>query len=148
MNMEMNLYNFQGYLNKPEALTFPEMEEIHRLIFAAADLKNEDFIELWKDVIEQAIHYTNIRSEGMILTQQEQEQRDQSRTNQHNMLLSTFLVLERFFLQQGWDCKEWTEKLFLQKPIKNRRMMDLNSHRKRIGDFGNYLTFVYALHNR
>lgn len=146
--VEMNLYSFQRYLNKPEALTFPEMEEIHRQIMANSDFNNEDFRELWEDVLRQSMKYTLVRSEGMILTQQEQELRDASRTEVHNQVLSSFLILERFFVQQGWKSEDWTKLLFLQSFIENRTLFDLNSHRKRVGDFANYLTFVYALHNR
>ncbi len=110
-------------------------------------MKEEDFKELWDDVIDDAIRYTSIRSEGAILTPEEQELRDASRTKVHNQVLSSFLILERFFLRKKWECVSWTKLLFLQEPIENRNLFDINSHRKRIGDFANYLTFVYALHN-
>lgn len=47
-----------------------------------------------------------------------------------------------------WDSKTWTEKLFLQSDNPTINKDDLQSVRKRIGDFANCLAFVYTLNGR
>lgn len=69
------------------------------------------------------------------------------RTNKHDDVIITFLMLERFMIQKKWSI-EWTKQLFLQDIISNRTKKDVVESRKRIGDFANYLAFIYALNGR
>lgn len=66
----------------------------------------------------------------------------------HNTILNNFIVLERIFKLNSWNSSAWTKELFLQDDIKDRARKDISKHRQRIGDFANYLAFVYAVNGR
>ena len=82
------------------------------------------------------------------MSKEEKQNIDASRTSLHNNLIGCFLSLERLFEQSGWQSEGWTEQLFLQQKIEKRTKEDVQPHRQRIGDFTNYLAFVYALNSR
>ena len=63
-------------------------------------------------------------------------------------LVICFLSLERLVEQSGWQSERWTEQLFLQQKNEKITKEDVQSHRQRIGDFSNYLAFVYTLNSR
>lgn len=55
--------NFKNYLIKKDTLTFEEMENLHVSILESANSIDEEFLEIWQDLIESAIDYTKIRAE-------------------------------------------------------------------------------------
>lgn len=63
-------------------------------------------------------------------------------------MFNNFIVLLPIFKMNDWDSKTWTEKLFLQSDNPTINKDDLQSVRKRIGDFANCLAFVYTLNGR
>ncbi len=139
---------FKHYLTLNESMDFEMMTSIHQEILTQADIQDEDFQWLWQDCVHYAIEYSRIRSQWHFLSMEEKQSQDASRTSLHNNLIGCFLSLERLFEQSGWQSKRWTEQLFLQQKIEKRTKEDVQSHRKRIGDFANYLAFVYALNGR
>lgn len=139
---------YDSYQLESTTLSFEEMKEIHDNILSHSVLTNPEFIEIWHEIIQNSIQYTSTRASWSSLTVQQKLDRDTSRTSQHNMVLSGFIVLERLFRINSWDSSSWTRMLFLQDEIVNRSREDINDQRQRIGDFANYLTFVYALNNR
>ena len=139
---------FKHYLTSNESMDFEMMTSIHQEILTQADMQDEDFQWLWQDCVHYAIEYSRIRSQWHFLSMEEKQSQDASRTSLHNNLIGCFLSLERLFEQSGWQSERWTEQLFLQQKIEKRTKEDVQSHRKRIGDFANYLAFVYALNGR
>lgn len=139
---------FKHYLTLNESMDFEMMTSIHQEILTQADMQDEDFQWLWQDCVHYAIEYSRIRSQWHFLSMEEKQSQDASRTSLHNNLIGCFLSLERLFEQSGWQFERWTEQLFLQQKIEKRTKEDVQSHRKRIGDFANYLAFVYALNGR
>lgn len=139
---------FKHYLTLNESMDFEMMTSIHQEILTQADIQDEDFQWLWQDCVHYAIEYSRIRSQWHFLSMEEKQSQDASRTSLHNNLIGCFLSLERLFEQLGWQSKGWTEQLFLQQKIEKRTKEDVQSHRQRIGDFANYLAFVYALNSR
>lgn len=139
---------FKHYLTLNESMDFEMMTSIHQEILTQADMQDEDFQWLWQDCVHYAIEYSRIRSQWHFLSTEEKQSQDGSRTSLHNNLIGCFLSLERLFEQLGWQSERWTEQLFLQQKIEKRTKEDVQSHRKRIGDFANYLAFVYALNGR
>lgn len=139
---------FKHYLTLNESMDFEMMTSIHQEILTQADMQDEDFQWLWQDCVHYAIEYSRIRSQWHFLSMEEKQSQDASRTSLHNNLIGCFLSLERLFEQSGWQSERWTERLFLQQKIEKRTKEDVQSHRKRIGDFANYLAFVYALNGR
>ena len=61
--MLQNMPIFDNYLTKKEALTFDQMSKIHEEIIDNADKENEDFQEIWKDIIKSSFQYTSIHAE-------------------------------------------------------------------------------------
>ncbi|WP_248625954.1 hypothetical protein [Enterococcus cecorum] len=139
---------FKHYLTLNESMDFEMMTSIHQEILTQADIQDEDFQWLWQDCVHYAIEYSRIRSQWHFLSMEEKQSQDASRTSLHNNLIGCFLSLERLFEQSGWQSERWTEQLFLQQKIEKRTKEDVQSHRQRIGDFSNYLAFVYALNSR
>lgn len=139
--------NFKNYLIKKDTLTFEEMENLHVSILESANSIDEEFLEIWQDLIEYAIDYTKIRAEWNFYSKDKKMEVDSMRTNKHDNVIITFLMLERFMIQKKWSI-EWTKQLFLQDIISNRTKKDVVESRKRIGDFANYLAFIYALNGR
>lgn len=142
------IVDYDNYLKMKEHITFEEMSRIHADILKNADTTTEDFSEIWKDVIHSATKYTSTRAEWKYLTKEQKMNRDSARTIEHNTLINNFIVLERVFKLNAWRSAPWTEQLFLQEDKQNRTRQDVCEHRKRIGDFGNYLTCIYAVNGR
>lgn len=139
---------FKHYLTLNESMDFEMITSIHQEILTQADMQDEDFQWLWQDCVHYAIEYSRIRSQWHFLSMEEKQSQDASRTSLHNNLIGCFLSLERLFEQSGWQSERWTEQLFLQQKIEKRTKEDVQSHRKRIGYFANFLAFVYALNGR
>jgi hypothetical protein len=139
---------YENYLQQSEALSFNEMATIHQAILANADTRNEDFNEIWTELLQHASRYTVIRAEWLQLSVEQKAEKDPQRTNIHNTIIDHFILLEHIFELNNWDSRAWTENLFLQEEKLQRTRSDVNIHRKRIGDFANYLVFVSAVNGR
>lgn len=146
--MRIKDQSFENYLNSSEHLTFKDMTLIHKLILDNANIKNEDFREVWEEIIQSSIDYSNIRSKWNLFTREQKMDKDPLRTSLHDDVILNFILLERTFRMNQWNSKSWTEILFLESDVPTRHKDDLNKHRKRIGDFSNYLAFVCALTER
>lgn len=142
------MIDYNNYLTMREHMTFEQMSKIHEEILKNADFTTKDVSEVWKDLIESAIKYTTTRAEWSYLTKEQKMSKDSSRTMEHNTLINNFIVLERVFKMNSWKSNTWTEQLFLQEGMQNRTRKDVSDHRQRIGDFANYLTFIYAINGR
>lgn len=148
-----NKYNYDDYQTTNEHLTFAEMQRIQQAIIENAQADDDVFIEIWHDLVSAAVDYTQARDQWYLtdpeaMTVQDRERQDLARTEKHNAVLDNFIILERLFISNGWPSADWTEKLFLQQAVPNRNRDDINAHRKRVGDFANYLAFIYALSSR
>lgn len=136
---------YESYLKTVESLSLEEMNQIYGSIFENANLQDNDFKEYWADVVNAAIEYTDVRAKWSISKPSENDHR----STKHNSLITAILVLERIFKSKEWPSDEWTTKLFLGKPLGERRVLeDVDQHRRRIGDFGNYIVFMQALETR
>ncbi|MCB5953255.1 hypothetical protein LI951_14360 [Enterococcus sp. BWT-B8] len=139
---------FENYLKMKESLDFVQMIKIHEDILNNADSNNYDFLEVWNDIIQSSIKYTATRAEWIYLNNEQKIDKASSRTMEHNTVLNNFIVLERIFKLNAWNSEDWTKELFLEDNVLNRTRRDISEHRQRIGDFANYLTFIYAIHGR
>lgn len=136
---------YKEYLNKVESLTFQEMDEIYEDILKKGDLSNEDFQFFWKELVDNAISYTVVRASWSI----HQPKLNDRRSEKHNAVINSLIALERVFNLNNWDSSFWTEKLFLSTGTKKQRILeDVTMHRKRIGDFANYIVLMQALETR
>ncbi|HIY58772.1 MAG TPA: hypothetical protein H9829_11390 [Candidatus Tetragenococcus pullicola] len=139
---------YQEYLKQNESMTFEEMTKLHMSIIKNVATDDTDFVELWQNLLQDASDYVVIRARWGLLTTEEKLATDLRRTQKHNAIISDFLILERLFKQKGWQSDEWTRILFLENEKIERKLEDVNEHRKRIGDFANYLAFISAINNR
>ena len=140
--------NLDWYLQQSESLTLAEMDALQLQIFTQADSTDPEFQEVWQDLLSSAIKYASIRAGWQLLSRSERSAQDQARTATHNDVITNFLILERLFKLKGWRSQAWTEQLFLQADQPQRHLADVTDHRKRIGDFANYLAFISALSQR
>ncbi|WP_241161880.1 MULTISPECIES: hypothetical protein [unclassified Enterococcus] len=54
---------YENYLQQPDTLSFTEMTTIHQEILKNADVNNNDFIEIWEELMRAAIRHTVLRAE-------------------------------------------------------------------------------------
>lgn len=147
--MDIKESTFENYLQCDfEPLTFEEMKTIHQEIITNADVKEEDFKDCWEEMIRNAIQYSEDRANWNFMSIEEKLDRDASRSAKHNLLIGDFIILERIFKINGWNSQTWTKLLFLKEEKENRTSADVTEYRKRIGDFANYLVFVYMISAR
>lgn len=143
-----NIPSYKNYLAMKERLTFEQMHQIHENILKNVDSNNQDFLDVWQNIIQSSINYTTTRAEWSYLSNEQKLNKDSYRTTEHNTVLTNFILLERIFILHSWNKHTWTKELFLQNDVSNRTRHDINEHRKRIGDFANYLAFIYAVNAR
>lgn len=139
--------SYQNYLQKKEHITFEEMQRIFNDILESVDEKDLEFMEIWEDVIHNSIKYTQIRAEWNFYDKDKKMEVDSMRTHNHNIVIDSFIILERYMISKNWNV-EWTKLLFMEDTAMGRVREDISNHRKRIGDFANFLTFIYALQGR
>ncbi len=145
--MDKDILNYQNYLQKKDHMTLEEMEKLHNNILKISDKTDLDFLEIWENLIQNSIKYTQIRADWNFYSKEKKLDADSNRTNIHNLVIDSFIILERYMSKENWNI-EWTKLLFGENNAKDRVREDVSEHRKRIGDFANYLAFIYALHGR
>lgn len=129
---------FEDYLSTDLALTMEEMNNLH--IQMKEEISGEEIgLELFEDLLEQAIKYSQYRSKWFLWSREERMEQDAYRTGCHNALISKFDILARYLRNQGKSAV-WRETL---------GDVEANPYvRKRIGDFACYLVFVEAVNAR
>lgn len=129
---------YEEYLSTDLALTMEEMNNLHSQM--KAEINGEEIgLELYEDLLEQAIKYSGYRSKWFLWSREERMEQDAYRTGCHNALISKFDILARYLRKQGKSVA-WREVL---------GDVETNSYvRKRIGDFACYLVFVEAVNAR
>ncbi|WP_025729926.1 hypothetical protein [Atopobacter phocae] len=145
MNKQLTYKQYESQL---ETMTFDEMHVIYDQLLEKMDWSNEELVERWSDVMQHAIAYTNVRAGWHALSFEEKVTKDPARTAAHNDFMFYLILFERTLKQYHIPTEQWTKSLFLQDEKEQRTIEDLHSHRQRIGDFANYLTFIYALNAR
>lgn len=129
---------YQEYQNMPKSLSFEEMNRLHQAIAEAVGT-DEDALELYEELLQQAAAYANIRAKWELMNIAEKMEADAGRTVEHNSLIVKFNQLARYLEQVGQDTS-WRDELGYEK--------DHPYNRKRIGDMGCYLAFVHGCCSR
>lgn len=119
-------------------LSFCEMEKILAEINEEIGM-DEDALDLYSELKLKAAEYTNFRAKWASMSLKEQAEIDGLRTAKHDSLITHFNMLARYLKSKGKRA-EW--RTYLGDPE-----LDLEN-RKRIGDMGNFIAFVEALHAR
>ena len=130
------MFYLQNYLKRPDALSMDQAYEIYsQLPFDQAKTDN-DFHELWQDVIDAALAYVPIRVNWNEQTHEQRAAIDIKRTSNHNSFIATLSALNRFTMNH-YDSANWLAELG-----------DPATNRKRIGDFAGYVVLFGVLQGR
>ena len=123
------------YLKNTDALS---LETMNNILYEILDeIKNdEDAKELFDELLEKAIKYTEIRSKWNLMSNGERAEVDAGRTMCHDSLIIKFNQLAKYLRINGKSA-DWREQLGYD-----------DSDRKRIGDFAAYIVFVSCLNAR
>lgn len=81
---------------------FKEMTQLHEEILKNADIADEDFADIWEDMVHSAIKYSDTRAKWNYMTNEQKLDKDAARTIEHNIVIDNFIVLERVFKLSGW----------------------------------------------
>lgn len=131
------MFIYEKYLQNPDSLSFEMAIDIYNKIISSADIKDEDFKELWGNVILYANEYAKIRNDWNSLSREEKRLKDFSRTSKHNAFISTLTALERYMNMKKWNASWMSDLGFAD-----------NTNRKRLGDFAGYLVLIGTLKAR
>lgn len=126
---------YEEYLQMPKSLPCSEMQELHGQILSSIGTDPEAQ-ELYNELIGASITYASIRAKWLALSREEKASADSRRTSAHDSLITHINMLARYLKMQGNETA-WRNALGDEKEAPNNR--------KRIGDFGCYLTFVNSL---
>ena len=95
--------------------------------------KNDESFDMWKDLLNKAIDYTNIRAKWSLMSREEKIENDAHRTVCHDSFINSLKIYVRYLKQLGIN-------LLVNELIEQDR--------KTIGDFANYIVFREAVNNR
>lgn len=123
------------YIKNADSLTLETMNNmLYEILEEIKD--DEDAEELFDELLEKAIQYTMIRAKWNLMSVSEKNEMDESRTMTHDSLIVKFNQLAKY-LKMNEKTTEWRDKLGYEA-----------DDRKRIGDFANYLVFIFSLSAR
>ena len=130
--------SFETYRVMDDSLSIEDFLSIHQRMIDSIG-NDEDALELFNELMESAISYTDIRARWTMMTREEKMDIDESRTMKHDSLIIKFNKLARFLDMSGRDIS-WRNDLGYTEddPMK----------RKRIGDFACYLVFIAGVNAR
>ena len=130
--------SFETYRVMNDSLSMEDFLSIHQRMIDSIG-NDEDARELFNELMECAISYADIRARWTLMTREEKQDIDESRTMKHDALIIKFNKLARFLDMSGRDIS-WRNDLGYTEddPMK----------RKRIGDFACYLVFIAGVNAR
>lgn len=133
---EIIMNTYESYL-KHEAgniITIEECMEIYSQLVESISLCTlEDKDEFWNEFIDRAARYTYIRNQWETMSTEEKMAADDGRTQAHNVVITALNTLARIVEREGGDAS-WRLKL--------------GDHRKRIGDFACFVSYITGISNR
>ena len=129
---------YEEYLKRPKAITFAKMQTIHTEMIAEIGT-DVDALELYDELMKVATRYATIRANWLLLSREEKNEQDSSRTSCHNSVIIHFNMLARYLKQQGRTAA-WRVELGYEE--------DDPYNRKAIGDFACYFAFVNGINAR
>lgn len=128
------MFSYQTFLEeKGGVLSFEQCQEYHQKILDGMKKGDIEFEQYWLDSVKNAIEYTQIRSKWYLISREERQATDGSRTNKHNQVIMALKLVVRYLASEGVD-SSWFD--------------EIESDRKKIGDFANYITYIYAVNGR
>lgn len=131
-------FEYEDYLIEENSLSLEEMRELHHQMMMEIG-KDEDALDLYRELTEQANRYVMFRASWVLWDTAEKNDKDASRSSCHNSLIVKFNQLARYLNMQGKSAT-WRDVIgYEEESVYNR---------KRIGDFACYIVFVNCLNAR
>lgn len=127
------MFSYQTFLDEKNVLTFEKCQEYYQKILFYADKNNSEFISFWTEFLKEAIEYTQIRASWRLISDDERRATDSSRSVKHDKVIFSLKLAIRTLERTGADIS-WFDEIV--------------NDRKKIGDFANYITYIYALNGR
>ena len=103
-------YVYDEYLSMPDALSFEEAGRIYNMLLDNANTEDEDFADLWADLMRAAVRYANIRANWRLISRQERMDTDDDRTFCHDSVIIRLNAVTRCMKMNGWDIS-WRDEL-------------------------------------
>lgn len=126
---------YTEYLKNTDSLTLETMNNMLYEMLSEIET-DEDSQELFDELFEKAIKYTEIRAKWNLMNGSERAEADAGRTMCHDSLIVKFNQLAKYLRINGKSAG-WRDQLGYD-----------DSDRKRIGDFAAYIVFVSCLNAR
>ncbi|EKL6214540.1 hypothetical protein ACFD2S_000609 [Listeria monocytogenes] len=120
------MLDYNIYLQNNDSMSFEEALEIYNSIFNVLECKDEYLHELWKEVIDSALVYSNMRTNWNYFSREDKQEKDKLRTSYHNTFMINLKAFHKLAEQLELDTG-WREKL------------GSSDDRKRLGDFAGYI---------
>lgn len=117
------------------SIPMESMAALHRDMLAEIGT-DEDALELYEELVQQANRYAVFRSSWMLWSREEKMENDASRTSCHDSLIVKFNQLAKYLGIIGKET-QWRKELGFTE--------DDPFNRKRIGDFACYIVFVNSI---
>lgn len=129
---------YENYLPMEKSLSLEDMVKLHNEMILEIG-SDSDALELYDELVETATRYASLRAQWLLLSREEKQDKDSSRSACHNSLIVKFNQLARFLKMQG-KTAAWRDTLGYEE--------DDKYYRKRIGDFGCYIVFINSISSR
>lgn len=129
---------YEEYLSAEKSISFEKMKQIHQDMISEIG-NDEDALDLYRELVENAARYAAFRSNWVLWNQTEKLDKDSSRSACHDSLIVKFNQLSRYLKMQG-KATAWRDVLGYEE--------ENPYNRKRIGDFACYIIFVNSIHAR
>lgn len=130
------MFEYKDYLQEFDTITVEECEHLYHMLRESIDTSDEDEVELFQDLLESIVVYSHVRAQWyMTWTRSQRMAEDSLRTANHDSMIQNFDILARYQESKGTDTT-W------------RTILGERERRKRIGDFGCYIAFIYSINAR
>ena len=129
---------YEDYEGEQRAISFQDCLKLHEEMIEEIGSDSEAG-EIYDELIETAAEYALLRSNWTTKPREWKLEKDDFRTSKHNSLIVKCNMLARYLRMQGKEAA-WREELGYEE--------DDRYNRKRIGDFGCFLTYVHGINGR
>ena len=134
----MILVQYEDYICKNKSLNFEQAIRLHEEVISEI-ASDEAAMEIYTEICEKAARYSGFRSRWLLMSKEEKADADHSRTACHDSLIVCINKLARYLRMNG-KAAAWRDEL-------GNEAADPYI-RKRIGDFGCYLSLINGLNAR
>lgn len=89
----MQIFTYNDFLKDKEIVTFEQAEIILDELIKSSNIYDPEFQAYWKELIEYSAKYAEMRGKWRILTKEEQDTLDDTRTNIHNRIRDNLISI-------------------------------------------------------